>query len=202
MSGRVQETALFSYRQRSAFSDPYAESAYPVYQSSPRAYFQSGSIAPQLDDPYEVFVEENQKPHFEVLSGSGLDAAARRGVSARFVQMAKLAALLICTLCLLSCVRVALTTLTVGSLSNSAKLSAKLVQKQELVNDLKVQRSVLSSATRVITIATENYGMERASHVEDLALTTPAQKNVFISKSGDSSYRRSLVCMYGLGIDG
>ena len=122
---------------------------------------------------------QETRPSFEVVSGGGLDARARQGISpefwARFRAVIAVAAFLIA----LNLVRVALSAATVSVLQANSDLTSQISEAQTLSSNLKIERSVLSSNARISRIATQNYGMvlpaERVSVVFDEPAETADQ---------------------------
>lgn len=135
-----------------------------MYQSSV-AYDLSQNLQPQ----------QEARPSFEVVDGGGLDAEARRGVSvtfvARFAAVMAAAALFIAT----GAVRVWLCAETVQELSQVNMAKAAVDEVKSLNADLKMERSTLSNPSRIERIASQNYGMVRATSSEALTLTTPSK---------------------------
>ena len=105
--------------------------------------------------PQEV---ERHAP-FEVVHGGGLDAQARQGVSRSFLARFSVVMAFVAAFVLLGFCRIALTTATVTQLQRTAVLKEDIVTAQVANNDLQVERSVLSSSSRIDRIATQNYGM-------------------------------------------
>ena len=110
------------------------------------------------------------RPSFEVVSGGGLDAEARRGVSPQFVSNVRMALLAAALLVGLGLVRVTLTTATVTLLEENSTLKEQISEAQTLSSDLSIERSVLSSNSRISRIATQNYGMLLPSDHVDITL--------------------------------
>lgn len=107
----------------------------------------------------ERLVERRDAPAFEVVTGGGLDARARAGVSPVFVARLRAALVVFAALLVLGMVRVALSSATISLLSSNAQLSSSIEASEALNDQLRVQRSVLSSNARISRIATQNYGM-------------------------------------------
>lgn len=103
--------------------------------------------------------ELRSAPSFEVVTGGGLDARARAGVSRQFVR--RLCAVLAVSafLVVLGVARVALSSATVASMQAAADLSTQISEAETLNEELRIERSVLSSNSRISRIATKNYGM-------------------------------------------
>lgn len=95
----------------------------------------------------------------DVVEGGHLDADVRRGVSAAFVSHVRLVVIAVVVFCVLGAVRVALTSQTVGLMSQNLKLSSQIEEADALNDELHAERSLLSSSSRIRRIATENYGM-------------------------------------------
>lgn len=113
-------------------------------------------------DAAERYVRRQQReaaPSFEVVTGGGLDARARRGVSRQFVARVRAVLVAAAVLVTLGVVRVALTAETVSLLQENATLQTQISEARTLSSDLSIERSVLSSNARISRIATQNYGM-------------------------------------------
>ncbi|WP_455139131.1 cell division protein FtsL [Thermophilibacter sp.] len=104
-------------------------------------------------------LERQEAPSFEVVTGGGLDARARAGVSPVFVARLRAALVVFAALLALGMARVALSSATISLLSSNAQLSSQIESAEALNDQLRVQRSVLSSNARISRIATQNYGM-------------------------------------------
>ena len=113
-----------------------------------------------------------QRPSFSVVTGGGLDARARAGVSPQFLQRVR--TIVVCALVFiaLGACRVALSTATVSTLQANSTLRSQIKEAQVLNEDLQVERSVLSSSSRISRIATQNYGMSLSTNREVLDLSS------------------------------
>ena len=120
-------------------------------------------------------VEERTHPSFEVVTGGGLDARARRGVTPEFLARVRSAVCIALVLIVLGACRVVLTTATVSLLLENSQLKTDIEEAQTLNGDLRVERSVLMSSTRINRIATQNYGMVHASEHDMIVILTPEQ---------------------------
>ena len=131
-----------------------------------------GSEAVRLDYMQTANTREQRvaAPSWEVIPGGGLDARARRGVSPEFVRALRLAVALVVALVLVGGARVALSAATVSALETTQTLQSKVSEAQDTNDALQIERSVDASSQRIVRIATENYGMVRASSVDDIAL--------------------------------
>lgn len=116
-------------------------------------------------------LEQQAAPSFEVVSGGGLDARARAGVSPLFVARVRAVLVLAACLVALGMARVALSSATVSLLSANSELSSQVEEAQVTNEQLRVQRSVLSSNSRISRIATQNYGMVLPSEFVTVDLT-------------------------------
>ncbi len=108
-------------------------------------------------------LEEAARPSFQVLPGGGLDARARRGVSAQFIANVRTGIVLAAVLLAIGLVRVAISSATVVALSNNSTLRSEVSDAKNLNDELKIERAVLSSNSRIARIATQNYGMVLSS---------------------------------------
>jgi len=117
--------------------------------------------------------EEARAPRssFSVVTGGGLDARARRGVSTEFLTRVKMAVAVSMTLIALGVCRVALTTASVSLLQGNVTLRSEIKEAKSYNDDLQVERSILSSASRIDRIATQNYGMVLSDSYDVLDLT-------------------------------
>lgn len=104
-------------------------------------------------------LERTPETSFEVVSGGGLDARARAGVSPQFVARLRLALVVAVALIGLGMARVAISAATVSMLRTNVDLNNQIEAAQSLNEQLRVQRSSLSSNARISRIATQNYGM-------------------------------------------
>ena len=104
-------------------------------------------------------LERQAAPSFEVVTGGGLDARARAGVSATFVARVRAVLAVAAVLIVLGMARVGIAAATVSLLSSNSALSTQIEEVSSLNEQLRVQRSVLSSNARITRIATQNYGM-------------------------------------------
>ena len=101
--------------------------------------------------------ERSRETSFEVLPGGGLDARARRGVSHEFVASVCHVLIIAAAIITLGLVRVGLSSAAVSALA--ANSSSEVTDAKNLNDDLKIERAVLSSNSRISRIATQNYGM-------------------------------------------
>ena len=112
--------------------------------------------------------ERSQETPFEVLPGGGLDARARRGVSPEFVANVRNVLVVAAVLILLGLVRVGLSSAAVAALNANETLSDQVTDAKNLNDDLKIERAVLSSNSRISRIATQNYSMVLSNDAMDV----------------------------------
>lgn len=129
-----------------------------------------GSEAVRLDYLGEATPQRAARTSFEVVEGSGLDHLERRGVSSQFVANLKLAAIICAALVVLCVARIGVYSMAVGTLANNETMRTELKQTRALEDDLRIQRSVLSSSQRIDRIATQSYGMVLAGGAEKLSV--------------------------------
>ncbi|WP_321973436.1 cell division protein FtsL [Paratractidigestivibacter sp.] len=123
-----------------------------------------GSEALYIDYAEEgrAFEQEAERPSLSVLTGGGLDARARKGVTADFT--AKVARVLAVTAAVFAIgfVRVCVSSATVAVLTENSSLRSEVNDAKNLNYELKIERTALSSNSRIARIATQNYGMVRS----------------------------------------
>lgn len=104
--------------------------------------------------------QTSARPSFEVVTGGGLDAHARRGVSSQFVSAVVMAVLAFALVFAVGVGRVAISTMTVSKLQANNEVRVTMRQMTTENDNLRISRSLLSSNTRIEKIATQNYGMK------------------------------------------
>lgn len=114
----------------------------------------------------------SERPSFSVVTGGGLDARARAGVSPQFLQRVRMVVVCALAFIALGACRVALSTATVSALQANSALRSQIKEAQTLNEDLQVERSVLSSSSRISRIAMQNYGMTLSTNREVLDLSS------------------------------
>lgn len=116
-----------------------------------------------------------ERPSFEVVSGGGLDARARRGVAPEF--LARVKAVVACALVFfaLGACRVALTSAAVAALQGNATLKTQITEAKTTNDSLMVERSALSSNARISRIATQNLGMVLSTNTETVTIGAAAE---------------------------
>ena len=136
-----------------------------------------------------------ERPSFEVVSGGGSDARARRGVAPE--SLARVKAVVACALVFfaLGACRVALTSAAVAALSQgNATLKTQITEAKTTNDSLMVERSALSSNARISRIATQNLGMVLSTDTEtvtigaaDAASSAAASDEVAAQADGDAA---------------
>lgn len=129
----------------------------------------TGSEAYRLDASEGALNQRRARPSFEVVEGAGLDARVRRGVSASFLARIRIVAVVAVILAVISIARVGVFAATVSVLSENTTMRSDLKEARSTEDELKIERSVLSSSSRIDRIATQNYGMVRADSTEQMS---------------------------------
>lgn len=128
-----------------------------------------------------------QRPSFSVVTGGGLDARARAGVSPQFLQRIRVVVACALVFLALGACRVALSTATVSTLQANSALRSQIKEAQTLNEDLQVEKSVLSSSSRISRIATQNYGMTLSTNREVVDLSSASDSAATASTDATSA---------------
>lgn len=128
-----------------------------------------GTEAYDLDASRGAFAPQGARS-FETIEGAGLDARERAGVSRQVLSALKVLAVVAAVFMVLSAARVGVFTYAATILSQNSTMRSELKEARSLQDDLRVQRSVLSSASRIDRIATQSYGMVLAGDSVKLAV--------------------------------
>lgn len=128
-----------------------------------------GTEAYDLDASRGAFAPQGARS-FETIEGAGLDARERAGVSRQVLSTLKVLAVVAAIFMVLSAARVGVFTYAATILSQNSTMRSELKEARSLQDDLRVQRSVLSSASRIDRIATQSYGMVLAGDSVKLAI--------------------------------
>lgn len=128
-----------------------------------------GTEAYDLDASRGAFAPQGARS-FETIEGAGLDARERAGVSRQVLSTLKILAVVAAVFMVLSAARVGVFTYAATILSQNSTMRSELKEARSLQDDLRVQRSVLSSASRIDRIATQSYGMVLAGDSVKLAI--------------------------------
>lgn len=116
-----------------------------------------------------------ERPSFEVVSGGGLDARARRGVAPEFLARVKVVVACALVFFALGACRVALTSAAVAALQGNATLKTQITEAKTTNDSLMVERSALSSNARISRIATQNLGMVLSTDTETVTIGAAAE---------------------------
>lgn len=132
-----------------------------------------------------------ERPSFEVVSGGGLDARARRGVAPEF--LARVKAVVACALVFfaLGACRVALTSAAVAALQGNATLKTQITEAKTTNDNLMVERSALSSNARISRIATQNLGMVLSTDTETVTIGAAAEASSVDAAASDEVAARA-----------
>lgn len=149
-----------------------------------------GTEAYDLDASRGAFAPQGARS-FETIEGAGLDARERAGVSRQVLSALKVLAAVAAIFMVLSAARVGVFTYAATILSQNSTMRSELKEARSLQDDLRVQRSVLSSASRIDRIATQSYGMVLAGDsvklaVGDAEATAAAEAEAENSASADA----------------
>lgn len=147
----------------------------------------TGSEAYRLDASEGALNQRRARPSFEVVEGAGLDAQVRRGVSASFLARIRIAAVVAVILAVIGLARVGVFAATVSVLSENTTMRSDLKEARSTEDELKIERSVLSSSSRIDRIATQNYGMVRADSTEQMSAGSVAAAASDSSASDEGS---------------
>lgn len=128
-----------------------------------------GTEAYDLDASRGAFAPQGARS-FETIEGAGLDARERAGVSRQVLSTLKALAAVAAIFMVLSAARVGVFTHAATILSQNSTMRSELKETRSLQDDLRVQRSVLSSASRIDRIATQSYGMVLSGDSVKLAI--------------------------------
>lgn len=129
------------------------------------------SVEPQPFGTPQRSTSFEPQQNFEVVVGGGLDTQARKGVSEAFLSHIKWIVLAVSFVVALGMVRVSLLALSVSALQNNMKLSSSIEQAQFKNGELKVERSILSSSSRIGRLATQAYGMVLPTETDTIDIT-------------------------------
>ena len=144
----------------------------------------TGSEAYRLDASEGALNQRRARPSFEVVEGAGLDAQVRRGVSPSFLARVRVVAIVAVVLAVLGIARVGVFAATVSVLSDNTAMRSDLKEARSTEDELKIERSVLSSSSRIDRIATQNYGMVRADSSEKMSAGAAAAASASSDQDG------------------
>jgi cell division protein FtsL len=161
-------------------------------ERNPRARSAKMRVAVKLDVTHEAATtqglpEREPSRDFEVVEGRGLDARVRQGVSPQFMARVKAVVAVAALVIALGIVRVALSAATVSTLKASQSIESDIEQAQDLEAELRAERSVLGSSSRIERIATQNYGMSLATSTETITIGDASQGSTSSDQATASS---------------
>ena len=131
-----------------------------------------GSEALRYDQFLGTAQEQEQGRSFEVLDGRGLDAQVRAGVTPLILSVAKAAFLAATLVVALGVARVTLSVATVNTMQDNRAVETQIDEAAAYCDELQIERSILASATRINTIATQNLGMVFYENPEHIVMPT------------------------------
>lgn len=131
-----------------------------------------GSAARRLDAYEEAYAPRSSQaqPSFGVVEGAGLDAQARKGVSAQFIAALKYAGMAFALISVICVARIFVFSAAASVLTSNLTMRAELKDVQANCSELRIERSVLSNSDRIERIATQAYGMVLADGSETLTI--------------------------------
>lgn len=132
----------------------------------------SAAVAFEASNHVRADERKRTRVPLSVLIGDGLDARVREGISTYFAFAARIAVAVIGLWCACGLVMVMFSVQTAGLLHSNQKISQEIQQAQNLRDQLKIERSVLSSNARIGRIATQNYGMNLSADQVTVHLTS------------------------------
>lgn len=133
-----------------------------------------GSAARRYDAYEETYAQRGMASSFGLVEGAGLDAQVRSGVTPQFLATIKAIAVAIVVLGVLCFARVSIYSATVGLMVDNTTMRTELKDAKAQRDELRIERSVLSSSTRIERIATQTYGMVLAESSETLTVGAAA----------------------------
>lgn len=128
----------------------------------------TGSEAARLDVYRGESLQQQRQATLRTVAGEGADAKARAGVSAEFLSKYRAFLAVLAIVGVLCVARVGTFALAAGIMADNAAMRTQIEQSTTLANQLRIQRSVLSSTSRIDRIATQTYGMVAADSVEQM----------------------------------
>jgi cell division protein FtsL len=138
-----------------------------------------------MAEPVRRQQEEGTRRDFEVVEGRGLDARVRQGVSYEFLRKIKMVLMVAAVVIVIGLVRVGLSAATVTSLQRCSTLRSDIEEAQSLEDELRAEKSVLSSSSRIEKIATQNYGMTLAT--DSVTITLDDAEDTASDVAGDAA---------------
>lgn len=153
--------------------------------------YMNGNAAVELgqQEPLEL-PEEEPRPQFTVLPGSGAERRAReqqeRELAPLVVTALKCAAAFAAVLVVVALARILVIALAYGYASSNNDMVSRLDDLRSQESELEVQQSVYGSSERVLSLATSVYGMVPAESVTVVDVS-PAEEEGAPGQAGDAS---------------
>lgn len=128
----------------------------------------TGSEATRLDVYRGESLQQQRQATLRTVAGEGADARARAGVTSEFLAKYKAFLVVVAIVGALCVARVGTFALAAGIMADNATMRTQIEESTTLANQLRIQRSVLSSTSRIDRIATQTYGMVAADSAEQM----------------------------------
>lgn len=128
----------------------------------------TGSEATRLDVYRGESLQQQRQATLRTVAGEGADARARAGVTSEFLAKYKAFLVVVAIVGVLCVARVGTFALAAGIMADNATMRTQIEESTTLANQLRIQRSVLSSTSRIDRIATQTYGMVAADSAEQM----------------------------------
>ena len=128
----------------------------------------TGSEATRLDVYRGESLQQQRQATLRTVAGEGADARARAGVTSEFLAKYKAFLVVVAIVGVLCVARVGTFALAAGIMADNATMRTQIEESTTLANQLRIQRSVLSSTSRIDRIATQTYGMVAADTAEQM----------------------------------
>lgn len=128
----------------------------------------TGSEATRLDVYRGESLQQQRQATLRTVAGEGADARARAGVTSEFLAKYKTFLVVVAIVGALCVARVGTFALAAGIMADNATMRTQIEESTTLANQLRIQRSVLSSTSRIDRIATQTYGMVAADSAEQM----------------------------------
>lgn len=133
-----------------------------------------GSAARRIDAFEQAPAQPSARARLRVYEGAGLDAQVRRGVSPEFIATLKTIAVAFLVVASICFVRIGIYSASVSLLAQNSAMRTELKDTRAERDELRIDRSILSSSSRIERIATQNYGMVLANGSETLTVGAAA----------------------------
>lgn len=128
----------------------------------------TGSEATRLDVYRGESLQQQRQATLRTVAGEGADARARAGVTSEFLAKYKVFLAIVAIVGALCVARVGTFAIAAGIMADNATMRTQIEESTTLANQLRIQRSVLSSTSRIDRIATQTYGMVAADSAEQM----------------------------------